>query len=484
LYLGLFITESAAAQAYDVAALKIRGQNSQTNFPVHQYLDSNGELPVDEHLDDTIAELRGDAARQLLQELNDAEFALQVNACDNPADKIALIKQRVGPRRLAGLQEDLLVLLSNNSLAVSTSSGSHASALPNNESISTHNNGCLLGQQYASSHPWRFSQPQNCQHHPSDAQQGGEGLTEPELLNVDELNIPRMEDMWQLRGLHTMPDIMADRTEAEAAGAGSSISWLHQGAAFKEGSLPTLDTAAAIGDQRLASCGLSSSMLVANTVLNRNWSKVSTASSMVVATAGQASAVESVAQPAAAALQAEPTSNQQEMPRPHQIGQAGHDTLVFPGSNPRDITAASGITAAIPAAAAAAALQPSAVAALGDTPSLHGPGMSSSQGVSSITTLIAAGTPLAVDGSLSCVSLTWLQAQLPPHCQLQHIVHGTGGAVGMLYSQPSTAVAAGQLWGAAVWDGSCFRHSQLYGTAPEAISLCCSAMQLVVSCSS
>eukprot|EP00775_Hariotina_reticulata_P008542 gene8542-8724_t len=122
LYLGLFATESAAAQAYDVAALKIRGHNSQTNFPLQQYLDDKGALPVDEHLDDTIGQLRSEAARQMLEELiNDAELALEINACNSPADKMALIRQRVGPRRLAGLQDELMVLLSEELGPVKTS---------------------------------------------------------------------------------------------------------------------------------------------------------------------------------------------------------------------------------------------------------------------------------------------------------------------------------------------------------------------------
>eukprot|EP00775_Hariotina_reticulata_P008541 gene8541-8723_t len=131
LYLGLFATESAAAQAYDVAALKIRGHNSQTNFPLQQYLDGKGALPVDEHLDDTIGQLRSEAARQMLEELiNDAELALEINACNSPADKMALIRLRVGPRRLAGLQDELMVLLSEELGPVRHSAaGSHAAAL-------------------------------------------------------------------------------------------------------------------------------------------------------------------------------------------------------------------------------------------------------------------------------------------------------------------------------------------------------------------
>jgi len=51
----------------------------------------------------------------------------------------------------------------------------------------------------------------------------------------------------------------------------------------------------------------------------------------------------------------------------------------------------------------------------------------------------------------------------------------------MLYAQPCPAVAGGVLWGSAVWDGSIFRYSQLYGTAAEAVNLCSSVLQLVAS---
>eukprot|EP00775_Hariotina_reticulata_P007148 gene7148-7363_t len=111
LYLGLYSTETAAAQVYDLASLKIRGRNSQTNFPAEQYLDVNGQLPADEHLDGVIAQLKAEAARQLLAELQDDPMLHGHQAGGNPAEKIALIRQRVGLRRMTGLEQDLLEMI-------------------------------------------------------------------------------------------------------------------------------------------------------------------------------------------------------------------------------------------------------------------------------------------------------------------------------------------------------------------------------------
>jgi len=99
----------------------------------------------------------------------------------------------------------------------------------------------------------------------------------------------------------------------------------------------------------------------------------------------------------------------------------------------------------------------------------------------SLENQVAGGANFAVDGAVSCVNLAWLTSQLPPHCQLQHVLNHGSGLVGMLYAQPSTAVPSGLLWGAAAWDGSSFRYSQLYGTAQEAAALCCSVLQLIHS---
>eukprot|EP00775_Hariotina_reticulata_P002709 gene2709-3006_t len=273
LYLGLFTTESAAAHAYDVAALKIRGDNSQTNFPMQQYLDGNGALPVDEHLDDTLSELRKEAARQLLEKLGDTELALDINSCDDPADKIAVIKQRVGPRRLAGLQEELMLLLSKESVpAESRGAGSGAAALINTGSAASedYTSGPLNGQQQRVPALWPSHQQMNCLQHPPSmglTAQGGDGLAQLGLLNEDELNLPKMEtDVWQLGDLHTMPSTTVLGAGAAAVGAevGTSISELHQSdEGFTQERLLTGDPA--VGGQHVPSPWAESSMLVENT---------------------------------------------------------------------------------------------------------------------------------------------------------------------------------------------------------------------------
>jgi len=130
LYLGLYASEAAAAQAYDLATLKIRGKACQTNFPSQQYIDAGGQLPPDEHLDVTIADLKEGAARQLLEELS--EDVLVDREGTGPADQLAAIRQRVGLRRMAGLEQELIAMLHEEPAAAaqdhSTAVGATAAA--------------------------------------------------------------------------------------------------------------------------------------------------------------------------------------------------------------------------------------------------------------------------------------------------------------------------------------------------------------------
>jgi hypothetical protein len=498
------MAESAAAQAYDIAALKIRGHNSQTNFPIQQYLDDQGELPVDEHLDDTIAELKAAAARQLLEDL-DSETGQEVNACDTPADAIELIKQRLGSRRLTGLQEELMVVLLGREGKVAVSQ-QHAGSLAAAEVFQTGSAASwgdsvhsLMAPQIYETNPWLIGQQQlDRQHQPLQVQSGARGLAQLGVLNEANVSVRQMEDYWQdLCEMHTMSDTTVVRSEAEVAADESYVSVrLPLGEAFIKpaGKLPNWGTVTAVGDQPLPPSAPDSSLLTSNAVLNSNWLQVATTSSSLVPSACQTPAMESVVQPAAAAVSpVEATGQQQEVPLSSQTtaltggatpAASAGDNILNPTASLRLPVAAVPVPALVTPMSALSQPFTAVAAPVCHTPRSDQPGLSTFQGLSGIPRLVAAGQTLAVDGLLSCVSLAWLQSQLPPHCQLQHILHGTGGVVGMFYSQTSSAVAGGQLWGSAVWDGSCFRYSPLYGTAPEAISLCCSVMEVVAGCSS
>eukprot|EP00775_Hariotina_reticulata_P003193 gene3193-3471_t len=54
LYLGSFVSEQDAARTFDMAAIKLRGQNTKTNFPLEHYLNNAGQLLEDPELDQII----------------------------------------------------------------------------------------------------------------------------------------------------------------------------------------------------------------------------------------------------------------------------------------------------------------------------------------------------------------------------------------------------------------------------------------------
>eukprot|EP00775_Hariotina_reticulata_P012853 gene12853-12980_t len=314
LYLGLFTTESAAAEAYDAAALKIRGINSQTNFPVQQYLDDKGSLPADEYLDNTIAELRTEAARQLLEELGDADFAFELNAANSPADKIALIKQRVGPRRLAGLQEELVLLLSKEPVSISDKSRFDASGS---------SNGFVVGQQLCTQQPWISLQSKD-QRPPSQVHtgMGAEQLTG--LNDLGEISCLRMEDFWGLNE-GTRENTIGTGLEATNsfdAAAGPFMSLLHQDFTLSQGRSSTMEPMTAVSNECLPCPGADNIMLVADTFLDRNWPEVSTAGPMVVAADYPAAATECV-QPTASASPDTAARKQQELLRVSQPAPVG-----------------------------------------------------------------------------------------------------------------------------------------------------------------
>eukprot|EP00775_Hariotina_reticulata_P010583 gene10583-10741_t len=106
IYLGLHDSEVAAARAYDLAVLKIRGStNCHCNFPAHEYLDERGQLPPASHLDSIINQLKGEAATQMLQQLKNDDLALQTNNIHSPAKVTAVIRQRPLAKAAARGQE-------------------------------------------------------------------------------------------------------------------------------------------------------------------------------------------------------------------------------------------------------------------------------------------------------------------------------------------------------------------------------------------
>jgi hypothetical protein len=459
LYLGLYSSEAAAAQAYDLAALKIRGSSCQTNFPADHYLDERGQLPADEQLDNTIADLKAEAARQLLEELDEEELSVQQSACDGPASTFALIRQRVGLRRLAGLEQDLLLILKANASA----SGSY-------------------GQFCAADHDARRTQCNQQPYEPQD-HQPDYGL-QPAISS--EIPMPSMHELLQV-DVDCAPATTPRQAAVSMAAAGvcnQYVPGLMQGGALD--SLMDPAPAAAMSPEAAAraSCnelsGSSSGMLTQQLCLDDTWIHQVGSPSLVPVNA----------------LHPEPSSltepNTSAVPGP---------TLEQHGSCATVLTAVAALEASpfIPSIADGAgspvvarqyATEPQPVAqdcAGSHTPAAGtGAGPAAASGLQSndmsISDQLANGAQLAVNNTTSCVSITWLQSQLPPHCQLQHVVHHSRGVVGMMYAQPSSAVPAGVLWGSAVWDGSCFRYSQLYGTAQEAASLCCSVLQLISGC--
>eukprot|EP00775_Hariotina_reticulata_P005552 gene5552-5788_t len=458
LYLGLFASEAAAAQAYDLAALKIRGHTCQTNFPAHSYLDQRGQLPADEHLDNTIAELKSEAARQLLEDLNDEDLADESSACAGPAGKIALIKQRVGLRRLAGLEQQLLLILGADP---SASGGSHCQGTAAEHH--PHHNQC------------------NQQHYEHQEQQL-DGLAPMQVMHGVELPMPSMQELLQVdvgqasATAHPLTAEVCDHylaglmhSEVQEAVMDSAPAAARSPAAaartacdeFSRSSSGALTQRLFLEDDWLHQVG--SSPLVPVNALHPKPSCV--AEQLPSAVPGVAldhhAAAPAVVQPAMAAASDAgpsyaPAGDGAASPVVARQGSTLLPPVVLDPANTRPAIAGSGGSPA-----GARGLQPNGV---------------------SIADQVANGAQLAVDQTTSCVSISWLQSQLPPHCQLQHVLHHSHGLVGMMYAQPSSAVAAGVLWGSAVWDGACFRYSQLYGSAQEAASLCCSVLQLIAGC--
>eukprot|EP00775_Hariotina_reticulata_P008690 gene8690-8871_t len=429
LYLGLFSSETAAAQVYDLASLKIRGRNSSTNFPAQQYLDESGQLPADEHLDGVIAQLKSEAAAQLLADVQDDPMWQSCEPGSNPLEKVALIRQRVGSRRMAGLEQQLMEVLAPEGGVPTVDPAAAGMAMDRDDQV--HAGAVALCS---------YDRPDD------STQQLGplEGHELATMMPLADLNVPTIQQLLQL-----------DNQDPTAAAPDGGLS------------------------------GSSSSMLLAQQlVFDNDWLSAPD----LPQSAPPANPLPDLLQADASAapagvpacMQQDPTQKPQQS-RQHQEQSPFAAALLFDqhvaGS---ELVVPAGLAEPpVPAGVQAPRSASPGLAKVGSCSSMLG---NAGGEHCTVAAQVAAGNPFSSDGNISCVSISWLQTHLPPHCQLQQVVNHSGGLCGMLYAQPSPAVPSGVLWGAAVWDGNSFRYSQLYGSAAEAVNLCGSVLRLVASC--
>jgi hypothetical protein len=420
IYLGLYDSEIAAAQAYDLAVLKIRGfTNSNCNFPAQEYLDDEGQLPADDHLDHVINQLKRAAAQQLLQEFVTNDLALQTNTTCPPAEVVALIRQRAGLRRFAGLEQQLLLTLNHGESDAQVAFAAPADGTSCEVAIGGGPAAAMeLSQDPAEAGP---TQP--------TAQAVLKGWRPAELDQATAEPLSPSSQDW-LEGLDPLPSngLISSSGRADhltpavtAAPPASDALW--------EALLLSSPSASTMGQSFAAADGINLSLPTPRlpVALHDPPQLVRQASS-----AGP-TAVRSTAPVGCTEERAPPA-----VPS-HNIWQAEH-------GKQHELAAAS---------------QHWSEAAL------------------DISQQLEMGVGVATSAVLTCVNINWLQRALPPHCQLQTVFSWRPGsaAAGMVYHQQSPAVPSGVLWGAAAWDGNIFHHSQLCGDCQQATDQCRSLLQ-------
>lgn len=545
LYLGLFTSEDSAAQAYDVAVLKIRGSNNcQTNFPYQQYLDDQGRLPADEYLDSSIAEIKAAAAKQLLMDLgHDINLAGVVSSspeANSLHDAMALIKKQAGVRRFAGLEQEVWRLLSAVPEAAAQPESSYRLlAGPNCHSAAV----CQNSQQAESDH-W-LQQPadqriQSTEQDEVDVQanqcQPQDQACQPQMLGYTTFNQIAAAgtavgchalESWQQTFIKQQPKCSQTDFLIKLSSRVAEQAWPHPQEAedfgeLYDASLPYKDMVridselpvqnssvtadgdwvtdwlgSAPGDHWSDDAMLSEVHQLPEVIMSPAALVVDEADNLLTLTAGPAvsSGPVSSAGPSSAGQMhgsSEPlvilprgsTASGDNLRQTANIG--GAAAAAAGGGVGGNGGGADGAAAAATGTTVAACdnggimWQAPAPPLLDLLPEAWSRQMNSSLGDANGSTNLLANQPftsVTVEGPVSCVSITWLQSKLPPHCQLQTAVHHTGGLIGVVYSQPCTAVQSGMLWGAAVWDRATFQHSQLCGTCHEATSWCCSVLQ-------
>jgi hypothetical protein len=437
LYLGLYSTETAAAQTYDLASLKIRGRNSHTNFPAEQYLDVNGQLPADEHLDGVITELKAEAARQLLTELQDDPMLHVRQPGSNPAETIALIRQRVGLRRMTGLEQDLMEAISAERNGAAENLAAPGLAVPEQD-YHTDDDASPAGSLDKTAE----SLPHVHQHEPLNSDRLGS------VIPMSELSIPTMHQLLRMED----QDLAATSPPQAALAAAAN-------------QLPR-SCSGMLGGQQL----LSGTNWLGTTNLQVSGAPVVPCGSGVAPAAPAAMPNESIYR------QQDDMQQLQQLQLQSQAS-LGFVPLMATNGQPAELNVSAAMQPTAQQHPQAASASPATAAVASSANSPHGVSYNCA-----VAAQVAAGNPFSSDGGISCVSFGWLQNHLPPHCLLQHIMNHASGLCGMLYAQPSTAAPSGVLWGGAVWDGNSFRYSQLYGSAAEAARLCHSVLQLIAGC--
>jgi hypothetical protein len=496
IYLGLYDSEIAAAQAYDLAVLKIRGfTNSNCNFPAQEYLDDEGQLPADDHLDHVINQLKRAAAQQLLQEFVTNDLALQTNTTCPPAEVVALIRQRAGLRRFAGLEQQLLLTLNHGesdaqvafaapadgtSCEVAIGGGPAAAMELSQDPVSQLSSTTL--QLHACQSNWQNSTAdeharwqQQQQQEEEEAAAAAVSLlpatlaAPPESLHHPQAGFPNVIDQCclQAEAGPTQPTAQAvlkgwrpaelDQATAEPLSP-SSQDWL-------EG-LDPLPSNGLISSSGRAD-HLTPAVTAAPPASDALWEAL-LLSSPSASTMGQSFA-------AADGINL-------SLPTPR-LPVALHDPpqLVRQASSagPTAVRSTAPVGCTEERAPPAVPSHNIWQAEHGKQHELAAASQHWSEAALDISQQLEMGVGVATSAVLTCVNINWLQRALPPHCQLQTVFSWRPGsaAAGMVYHQQSPAVPSGVLWGAAAWDGNIFHHSQLCGDCQQATDQCRSLLQ-------
>eukprot|EP00775_Hariotina_reticulata_P009051 gene9051-9221_t len=489
IYLGLYDSELAAARAYDLAVLRIRGcTQCHTNFAAQEYVDANGQLPPGSRLDNVISQLKEAAASQLMQELGKDDLALQHSGNDTPAGVVALIRQRVGLRRFAGLEQQLLLTLQDTTLATKLAGIPSADSISCEAATGLGRPGTVIHGypgQHMSTAPQQLqachssgSVERNADDHAGRWQQqqaAAEVPLPPAAMAVDPNSAHNAEPMLLLHVADThLQAVSATACNSTAVSAQEGLhGGMHQVCSntLTEDMFSGQDFLPWLDDMLKTSENLHGEIPATPAVPAALDGKAA-GDALLLPFPAPSTAWQSSDAAAAGSSTVSFSDHPVDLMLPHQAGQASQAGAAALAPAPVPYSQSAETIAGGPAGVP-----------------LHNPPWPAHHGwtqaaagrhqppAKSMSDQIQMGAQVAYCGPLNWVNISWLQSALPPHCHLQHVVAGAGLTVGLIFNQPSTAVPGRMLWGAAVWDGITFQYSQLCVDPHQAANECCSFIQ-------